>query len=74
MAEELYAPIIFSARKADIEGSGLDYFISMAMVAAKSARLPVCVYADHTMGFYSDSCGYFRKVIFFKFCRNPASL
>lgn len=46
-AEELEAPVIFQTTPRTIHYVGLDYMVSMAKMAAQSAKVPIALHLDH---------------------------
>ncbi len=50
-AEEMRSPVMLGGLKPDLEGVGLDYFIAMAKVATKNAKVPVSIHLDHASSF-----------------------
>ena len=46
-AENLYSPVILGALAPDLEGGRLDYWFTLAELAAKRSPYPVCIHLDH---------------------------
>ena len=46
-AESLRSPVILGALGPDLEGDRLDYWFSVASLAAKKSSVPVCIHLDH---------------------------
>ena len=46
-AEALRSPVILGALGPDLEGSRLDYWFSLAKLAAEKSSVPVCIHLDH---------------------------
>lgn len=49
VAEEENSPVILGALEPDIAGSGLKYWSAAAKIAAKNAKVPVCIHLDHAV-------------------------
>ena len=46
-AEALRSPVILGALGPDLEGARLDYWFSLARLAAERSSIPVCIHLDH---------------------------
>ena len=46
-AENLHSPVILGALAPDLEGGRLDYWFTLAELAAKRSPYPVCIHLDH---------------------------
>lgn len=49
VAEEENSPVILGALEPDITGIGLEYWSAAAKIAAKNAKVPVCIHLDHAI-------------------------
>jgi len=49
IAEEQKSPVILGALEPDIAGIGLEYWSTIAKIAAKNASVPVCIHLDHAI-------------------------
>lgn len=46
-ANALHSPVILGALGPDVEGDRLEYWFSLAKLAAKKSAVPVCIHLDH---------------------------
>ena len=46
-ADALRSPVMLGALGPDLEGDRLDYWFSLAKLAAEKASVPVCIHLDH---------------------------
>lgn len=46
-AESLRSPVILGALAPDLQGDRLEYWFALASLAAKKAKVPVCIHLDH---------------------------
>lgn len=49
VAEQENSPVILGALEPDISGVSLDYWSTVARLAASKARVPVCIHLDHAV-------------------------